>query len=126
MPWRSSTGRQLLDGRWNLGALYLQPELRGARLEPFWSDRERLRLHYLAVSKAIVADTGVDQAAADLPFRLVESLVNMWTKQPGPERTTLPEHVADACIRVLGMPDSATPGLRARSHLELTRYAATN
>ncbi|MFL6085878.1 MAG: TetR/AcrR family transcriptional regulator [Mycobacterium sp.] len=119
-------GRQLLDGRWNLGALYLQPELHGALLEPFWSDRERLRLHYLTVSKAIVADTGVDEAAADLPFRLVESLVNMWTKQPGLERTRLPEHVADACIRVLGMPDSATPGLRARSHLELTRYAAAN
>ena len=119
-------GRQLLDGRWNLGALYLQPELRGAHLEPFWSDRERLRLHYLAISKAVVAHTGVDEAAADLPFRLVESLVNMWTKQPGPERTRLPEHVADACIRVLGMPDTATPGLRARSHLELTRYAATN
>jgi AcrR family transcriptional regulator len=119
-------GRQLLDGRWNLGALYLQPELRGARLEPFWSDRERLRLHYLALSKAIVAETGVDEAAADLPFRLVESLVNMWTIRPGPERTKLPEHVADACIRVLGMPDGATPGLRARSHLELRRYAAGN
>lgn len=117
-------GRQLLDGRWNLGALYLQPELRGARLEPFWSDRERLRLHYLAVSKAIVSDTGVDEAAADLPFRLVESLVNMWTTQPGPERMSLPEHVADACVRVLGMPDNATPALRARSHDELTRYAA--
>jgi AcrR family transcriptional regulator len=117
-------GRQLLNGRWNLGALYLQPELRGARLEPFWSDRERLRLHYLAVSKAILAETSVDEAAADLPFRLVESLVNMWTKPPGPERSRLPEHVADACIRVLGMPDSATPKLRARSHLELTRYAA--
>jgi AcrR family transcriptional regulator len=119
-------GRQLLDGRWNLGALYLQPELRGARLEPFWSDRERLRLHYLTLSKAIVTETGVDEAAADLPFRLVESLVNMWTKRPGPERTKLPEHVADACIRVLGMPDSATPGLRARSHLELSRYAVIN
>src|SRR6185295_9986166 len=59
-------GRQLLNGRWNLGALYLQPELRGARLEPFWSDRERLRLHYLTLSKAIVAETGVDEAAADL------------------------------------------------------------
>lgn len=119
-------GRQLLDGRWNLGALYLQPELRGARLEPFWSDRERLRLHYLAVSKTIVSDTGVDEAAADLPFRLVESLVNMWTTQPGPERMGLPEHVADACVRVLGMPDNATPALRARSNDELTRYAAAN
>ena len=78
------------------------------------------------LSQAIVAETGVDEAAADLPFRLVESLVNMWTKRPGTERTKLPEHVADACIRVLGMPDSATPGLRARSHLELRRYAAGN
>ena len=119
-------GRQLLDGRWNLGALYVQPELRGAHLEPFWSDRERLRLHYLALSKDIVADTGVDEAAADLPFRLVESLVNMWHKRPGPDRMKLPEHVADACVRVLGMPDSATPALRARSHLELTRYAGTH
>ena len=75
-----------------------------ALLEPFWSDRERLRLHYLSVSKAIVADTGVDEAAADLPFRLVESLVNVWTTPPGPERTQLPEHVADACLRVLGAP----------------------
>src|ERR1700738_3303712 len=29
-------GRQLLDGRWNLGALYLQRELRGAGIEPVW------------------------------------------------------------------------------------------
>ncbi len=73
-------GDQLLDGRWNLGALYLLPELRGARLEPFWSDRERLRLHYLALSQVIVSEqTGVNEAAADLPFRLVESLVNMWS-----------------------------------------------
>src|SRR4029077_2737163 len=60
-------------------------------------------------AKAIVAETGVDEAAADPPFRLVASLVNMWTKQPGPERTRLPEHVADACIRVLGMPTARPP-----------------
>lgn len=126
MRWRFSTAASCwrVAGTWVL--CNLQPELRGARLEPFWSDRERLRLHYLALSKAILADTGVDEAAADLPFRLVGSLVNMWTKQPGTERTRLPEHVADACIRVFGMPDSATTRLRARSHLELTRYAATN
>jgi AcrR family transcriptional regulator len=117
-------GRQLLNGRWNLGALYLQPELRGARLESFWSERERLRLHYLAMSTAVVADTGVHEAAVDLPFRLVESLVNMWTKQSGPDSSALPEHVADACIRVLGMPDTAMPALRARTELELARYDA--
>lgn len=115
-------GDQLLSGRWNLGALYLMPELRDARLEPFWSDRERLRLHYLALSRAVIDQTGVHEAAADLPFRLVESLVNMWSVPPGPERDELPVHVADACLRVLGIPDNAITPARERSHDEVDRY----
>lgn len=115
-------GDQILTGRWNLGALYLLPELRDARLEPFWSDRERLRLHYLALSEAIVEQTGVHGAAADLPFRLVESLVNMWSVPPGPERSALPVHVADACLRVLGISDGETPAFQARTATEIERY----
>lgn len=115
-------GDQLLSGRWNLGALYLLPELRDAWLEPFWSDRERLRLHYLALSRAVIDQTGVNEAAADLPFRLVESLVNMWSVPPGPERSELPVHVADACLRVLGTPDNAIPPVRERSRDEVDRY----
>ena len=94
-----------------------------ARLEPFWSDRERLRLHYLALSRAVVDQSGVHEAAADLPFRLVESLVNMWSVPRGPERSELPFHVADACLRVLGIPDDATPAVRERSRDEVERYA---
>jgi AcrR family transcriptional regulator len=116
-------GHQLLAGRWNLGALYLLPELRDARLEPFWSDRERLRLHYLGLSKAVIGETGIDVAAADLPFRLVESLVNMWSVPPGPERSALPVHVADACMRVLGISDRDTPAIRERTSIELRHYA---
>jgi AcrR family transcriptional regulator len=112
-------GSQLLSGQWNLGALYLLPEIRGAKLEPFWSDRERLRLHYLALSQAVVERTGVNLAASDLPFRLVESLVNMWALPAGPERVELPLHVADACMRVLGVPDGTIPDLRARTEREL-------
>lgn len=115
-------GGQLLAGRWNLGALYLLPELRDARLEPFWSDRERLRLHYLALSRAVVEQTGVHEAAADLPFRLVESLVNMWSVPPGEERERLPVHVADAGMRVLGITENAMPALRDRSGAEVARY----
>lgn len=115
-------GNQLLTGRWNLGALYLLPELRDARLEPFWSDRERLRLHYLALSRAIVEQTGVPEAAADLPFRLVESLVNVWSMPPGPERSDMPVHVADACLRVLGILDGQTAALRERTEREVQRY----
>ena len=40
--------------------------------------------------------------------------------------TTRFASAAELMCRVLGMPDSATPALRARSHLELTRDAATN
>jgi AcrR family transcriptional regulator len=115
-------GDQLLTGRWNLGALYLLPELRDARLEPFWSDRERLRLHYLELSETVVGQTGIHEAAADLPFRLVESLVNMWSVPPGPERSALPVHVADACMRVLGIPDGETSAFRERTTAELQRY----
>ena len=115
-------GDQLLTGRWNLGALYLLPELRDARIEPFGAQRERLRLHYLAMSRAVIVRTGVDEAAADLPFRLVESLVNMWSMPPGPERDELPLHVADACMRVLGVSDGEIPGLRERTRLEVRRH----
>ena len=115
-------GDQLLSGSWNLGALYLMPELRDAKLEPFWSDRERLRLHYLALSRAVIEQTAVHGAAADLPFRLVESLVNMWSVPPGRERSELPIHVADACLRVLGIRDGAIPAARERARVEVDRY----
>lgn len=109
-------GGQLLGGRWNLGALYLLPELRGEGLEPFCSDRERLRRHYLALSLTVISDTGVDEAAGDLPFRLVESLVNMWSTPDGAQRSELPIHVADACLRVLGVSESQISQVRDRTH----------
>jgi len=63
----------------------------------------------------VIERTDVNEAAADLPFRLVESLVNMWSVPLGPERVDLPVHVADACMRVLGIADGATQALRERS-----------
>jgi AcrR family transcriptional regulator len=114
-------GHQLMGGRWNLGALYLLPELRGEGLEPFCSDRERLRHHYLMLSVTVIASTGVDDAAADLPFRLVESLVNMWSTPPGPARERLPLQVADACLRVLGIPDAEARSLREHTERVVDR-----
>ena len=127
MRWRAFDGSQLLDGRWNLGALYLQPELRGRRaravlvgprtaatalpgVEP--GHRRRNRRRRGRGRSAVPAGRVAGQHVVD--------------DSRGPERRRLPIHVADACMRVLGMPDSATTRLRARSHLELTRYAATN
>ncbi|CAN5232639.1 transcriptional regulator AmtR [soil metagenome] len=113
----SFDGAQLLNGPWNLGALYLMPELREARLAEFWAERERLRLHYLDLSLATMAiyvssDT-VSEDAADLPFRLVESLVNIRAAHPDRQRSALPGHIADACMRVLGVPADAILALQA-------------
>ncbi|BBY89151.1 TetR/AcrR family transcriptional regulator [Mycolicibacterium tokaiense] len=106
-------GTQLLTGPWNLGALYLLPELREARLASFWLDRERLRLHYLQFSRAT---RPVDDDTADLPFRLVEALVNMRAAgdHSSPE-PLLATRVADACLRVLGVPPEAIDTARAHT-----------
>lgn len=106
-------GTQLLTSRWNLGALYLLPELREARLATFWTERERLRLAYLDLSRTILESTGVADDAADLPFRLVESLVNMWVPPPRADPAPLAGHVADACLRVLGVTEDALAALHA-------------
>ncbi|AKK30622.1 TetR/AcrR family transcriptional regulator [Mycobacterium sp. EPa45] len=111
-------GAQLLTSRWNLGALYLLPELREARLAAFWTERERLRLSYLDLSRTVLAATGIAEDAADLPFRLVESLVNMWTPPPHPDPATLAGHVADACLRVLGVGEDELAALRASEPAE--------
>lgn len=117
-------GAQLLHSRWNLGALYLLPELRGAPLASFWAEHERLRLHYSALSRTIIADTGLAGEAADLPFCLVESLVTMRAKRTASHPSSLPEHIADACLRVLGVSDGEICGLQTRTRAEIARFDA--
>jgi len=99
-------GYRLLNRRWNLGTLYLQPELRTAALEPFWAGHDRLRWHYLTVSHSIAAATGVHAAAAEMPFRIVESLVSLWATAPGAYRDALPTEFANGCLRVLGVSEN--------------------
>jgi len=118
-------GGRLLNRRWNLGTLYLQPELRSPGLSPFWEGHDRLRWHYLNLSRSVVADTGIGGAAAELPFRMVESLVFMWDAEPGPVRDDLSPQVADACLRVLGVEESRIARIREASHELLDRYAAS-
>lgn len=115
-------GDQLLNRRWNLGALYLQPELRGPGLKPFWEGHDRLRWHYLTISQAIAVENGIHKTAAQLPFRLVESLVNLFDADPGEDRDVLPAEIADACVRVLGVENSAIHALRTNSIDVIARF----
>ncbi|WP_328358390.1 TetR/AcrR family transcriptional regulator [Mycobacterium sp. NBC_00419] len=119
-------GGRLLNRRWNLGTLYLQPELRSPGLEPFWQGHDRLRWHYLNLSQSVVAETGISRAAAELPFRMVESLVFLWHTESGPYRDDLPTQIADACLRALGVVESDIERISEASRGLLERYTASH
>ncbi|WP_307828645.1 helix-turn-helix domain-containing protein [Antrihabitans sp. YC2-6] len=93
---------QLCSSKWNLGALYLLPELRTERFESFRVRRDDLRAHYAELAKAVIAaGSEVDEGAQYLPFRLVETVINMRS-----DDGTSPEHaprlIPGAALRVIG------------------------
>ncbi|MCA1007640.1 TetR/AcrR family transcriptional regulator [Rhodococcus hoagii] len=112
---------QLAESRWNLGALYLLPEVTTDRFAEFRSLRGELMTRYteFAVEAlAVIDDPDVGPAVAALPFRLVEATINARSDaaadQPGtPTQALPPELVADAVLRVLGRsgPSIETRGL---------------
>lgn len=93
--------RQLCAGRWNLGALYLLPELRTDRFEPFRRRRAELREVYRRLSAAVIAECAGPPEAADLPFRLVESVTN--SRSDDVESTPAqPWVIGEGALRILG------------------------
>ncbi|MCW2687629.1 MAG: transcriptional regulator [Mycobacterium sp.] len=92
---------QLCASRWNLGALYLLPELRVDRFEPFRLRRDQLRAHYRRLAADVIAQTDGPAEADDLPFRLVESVINGRSDDSGcpPDQ---PWIIADGALRTLG------------------------
>ncbi|NNH70224.1 TetR/AcrR family transcriptional regulator [Nocardia uniformis] len=94
--------RQLCTARWNLGALYLVPELRSERFADFRQRRDDLRRHYEALAAAVVAEAGGVAVGSELlPFRLVESVINIRSDEgasPGYAQRVIP----GAVLRLLG------------------------
>ncbi|MFB7722159.1 TetR/AcrR family transcriptional regulator [Nocardia sp. NPDC056100] len=94
---------QLCAARWNLGALYLLPELRSERFAAFRARRDELRRHYEILAAAVISEAGNPTVpGADLlPFRLVESVINIRSDEGAP-----PEYaerlIPDAMLRLLG------------------------
>jgi AcrR family transcriptional regulator len=66
---------QLAGSRWNLGALYLLPELRTDRFAEFRSARSDLARIYARLAGEVLGDQS--DARRHLPFRLVESVISM-------------------------------------------------
>ncbi|QCQ90901.1 TetR/AcrR family transcriptional regulator [Rhodococcus sp. SGAir0479] len=98
---------QLAGSRWNLGALYLLPEVTTDRFAEFRSLRDRLMATYTAFARdALAAIGGRDcgPGTADLPFRLVEATISA-RSDAAAHRTgsaVTPHTVATAALRTLG------------------------
>jgi AcrR family transcriptional regulator len=92
---------QLCDSTWNLGALYLLPELRVDRFDEFRQHRAELRDRYRQLAAAVIAECDGPVDADELPFRLVESVINRRSDDGGTP-AELPWVVADGAMRTLG------------------------
>ncbi|WP_109528742.1 MULTISPECIES: TetR/AcrR family transcriptional regulator [Nocardia] len=95
--------RQLCAAQWNLGALYLLPEVRSERFAVFRLRRDELRGHYEAFAGQVIAEAGVAgiPGAEALPFRLVETVISIRSDEgaaPEYAERTIP----DATLRMLG------------------------
>lgn len=96
--------RQLSSARWNLGALYLLPELRSERFADLRLRRNELREHYERLAAAVVGDAAAGTWA--LPFRLVESAINIRSDEAATP-ADVDRLIPDAVLRMLGRPDDA-------------------
>ncbi|MEE2061435.1 TetR/AcrR family transcriptional regulator [Rhodococcus artemisiae] len=95
---------QLCAGRWNLGALYMLPEVRSEPFESFRQGRLRLARRYRDLAVEVL---GGSDPRAELPFRLVESVIDIRADRQMDEQVIdaqLPEILATAALTVLGRP----------------------
>ncbi len=97
---------QLLASRWNLGALYLLPEVRHAEFDDFTRAREALRAAYADLVEQAAHEEGISISplAREIPFRLVETVINIRRDQDSVP-TTLAQELARFGLRALGIPD---------------------
>jgi AcrR family transcriptional regulator len=110
--------RLLCSGRWNIGALYLMPELRSARFAGFHQQRQQLRGAYgeliaTGCSDSVFACDDVT-LAADLVFGLVESVVPVRADRGQLDAGAVSPTVADGCLRLLAVPARRTAITRRR------------
>ncbi|MFO7165600.1 MAG: TetR/AcrR family transcriptional regulator [Mycolicibacterium hassiacum] len=96
--------RQLWDSPWNLGILYLLPEVRDPRFDEFHRRRNELRQSYRILVRRLLTDcdTAADHPVIDedLVFRLVETLPNL--RADGLGEPDQPRRTADLALHVLG------------------------
>ncbi|MBF4575545.1 helix-turn-helix domain-containing protein [Frondihabitans sp. VKM Ac-2883] len=95
---------QLLASTWNLGALYLLPEVRGSEFDDFTSARRDLRDAYATLVDEVATEEGLALSTVqrELPFRVVETVISIRMDSDGLP-PTLSGEIADAALRALGV-----------------------
>lgn len=120
--------RLLCSGRWNIGALYLLPELRSDSFAEFHAQRGTLRAAYGGlVSEGVARGSfGADDeaVATDLVCGLVESVVTIRQERGPLDPEYVAPLIADGCLRLLTCPSrkaasAARRGVRLLDQLGL-------
>ena len=94
----------LCGGRWNLGALYLLPEVRGDRFERFRHQRRELRAAYVTLIRELAPAGEAAEDLADLVFGLVESVITVRSEREIVDVEATARRVAAGCLRLVGVP----------------------
>ena len=106
----------LLAGPWNLGSLYLVPEVRTPEFASFWAARDRLRDRYAAwVAAAAPAGRAAAEPAVvrDLVLGLVESVISMRSQDPDVDPAAVVPAVAAGCLLLAGVDRARIDALAA-------------
>lgn len=106
----------LCEGPWNLGALYLLPELRHERFAEFRAYRKELadEYHRLVGSGAESGEFVVDdvKVTARLVLALVESVISLRWESDIRDPDTLADTIGVGCLRLLRVPASRIAAAR--------------
>lgn len=107
----------LCGGPYNLGALYVLPEVRAERFAAFHRVRAELKGAYgrlLAATKAGAAFGGHEaELRTDLVFGLIEGVILVHRSEPDRPVAAFAEATADAALRIAGVPEDVLRTARA-------------
>jgi AcrR family transcriptional regulator len=112
----------LCTSRYNLGALYLLPELRTERFAGFRTERAGLKAAYRAL---LVATSDVD-TRVDLIFGMVEGVILTRREKAIPDVVAFATAGADAGVRVAGCAEAGLPAIRAEALAVLEDVSAAH
>jgi len=100
----------LCGGPYNLGVLYLLPEVHAERFADFHRTRAELKAAYGELIAKALPGLAADEAGlrTDLVFGLIEGVILIRRQDPSPTGPTLADAAADGALRLAGITPAAS------------------